>query len=112
MTDGLSDNLFIRTAVYGLHPALATTGRGLLISRVFRLILRSRCTPAYSDDGRMDSVHARLAFWTLVVELGVGSFLVRRVLERTQAGELTLLEAERALRACVEARIETPVSLR
>jgi hypothetical protein len=31
------------------------------------------------------------------VELGIGSFLVRRVLERIQTGELTLIEATQQL---------------
>jgi hypothetical protein len=44
----------------------------------------------------MDTVAERYPFWLL----GVGSFVVRRVLERVQVGELTLLEATRRLSHC------------
>jgi hypothetical protein len=46
----------------------------------------------------MDTVSERIAFWRAVVEAGVGSFLVRRTLQRVERGELGIRDALRLLR--------------
>jgi hypothetical protein len=62
--------------------------------------------------GQMCAVQDRLAFWTLTAELGPGSFVVRRTLQRIHNDELTVLEAERVLRAYVEPRVDSAEPLR
>jgi hypothetical protein len=41
----------------------------------------------------METLQDRLALWTLAVELGVGTFIVRRTLDRIERGELIVSEA-------------------
>lgn len=45
----------------------------------------------------MDAVQARFAFWTLAVELGLDTFVVRRIIGRLARGEIAEADALRAL---------------
>lgn len=41
----------------------------------------------------MDTIQARWRFWSLAAKLGPGTFVVRRMLQRLESGELSLEEA-------------------